>query len=256
MSELDRLRHAMRVTERPDATLDLAAVMRAGRRLRIRRRIAGGAAATLVAGLAAVAVVAVDASGPGGTAPTGSAPPVAVAPPSVAVAPSTSASPSTSREPTPPPTMARDLPGPKPLGQVIDTGVRQGVDWRVCYVVAVSVPGAPKVTIGLAAGRRAPDGTLRTDIVVNDVEGADRSPGFHQIGYDERSSAVPTPTFGYFVGPAERIIGTVDGRQIDARLARWSMDKQVVIFWFDPATLTPGERLDGIIARAPDGRRL
>ncbi|WP_405433265.1 hypothetical protein [Micromonospora sp. NBC_00617] len=114
----------------------------------------------------------------------------------------------------------------------------------------------PKVTIGLAAGRRAPDGTLSTDILVNDVEGADRSPGFHQIGYDERSSDTPVPTFGYFVGPAERIIGTVDGRQVDARVARWSRDKQVVIFWFDPATLTPGERLDGIVARDRGGRRL
>ncbi|MGC4879921.1 hypothetical protein ACLQ26_27085 [Micromonospora sp. DT43] len=250
MSELDRLRHAMRATERPDAMLDLATVMRAGRRLRIRRRIAGGAAATLVAGLASVAVVAVGASGPGGTAPTGSAPPVAVAPPSAAVAPTAS------REATPPPTMARDLRGPKPLGQLVDTGVQHGSDRRVYYFVRVTVPGQPKVTIGLAAGRRAPDGTVDTDILVNDVEGADRSPGFHQIGYDESSSAAPAPTFGYFVGPAERIIGTVGGRQIDARLARWSVDKQVVIFWFDPATLTPGERLDGIIARAPDGRRL
>lgn len=118
------------------------------------------------------------------------------------------------------------------------------------------MPGVPKVTIGLAAGRRAPDGTLSTDILVNDVEGADRSPGFHQIGYDERSSDTPVPTFGYFVGPAERIIGTVDGRQVDARVARWSRDKQVVIFWFDPATLTPGERLDGIVARDRGGRRL
>ncbi|MFG3557071.1 hypothetical protein ACGGAQ_22060 [Micromonospora sp. NPDC047557] len=247
MSELDRLRHAMRATERPDATLDLATVMRAGRRLRIRRRVAGGAATTVVAGLVAVTVVAV-----GGPGPTGPAPPAAVAPPSAAATASVSAS----AEPTPPPTVAPGVPGPKPLGKLIDTGVRHGADWRVYYVVAVSVPGEPKVTIGLAAGRRAPDGTLSTDILVNDVEGADRSPGFHQIGYDERSSAVPVPTFGYFVGPAERIIGTVDGRQVDARVARWSIDKQVVIFWFDPATLTPGQRLDGIVARDRGGRRL
>ncbi|MEU7843684.1 hypothetical protein AB0B39_22315 [Micromonospora sp. NPDC049114] len=252
MSELDRLRDAMRATERPDATLDLETVMRAGRRLRIRRRVAGGAAATVVAGLVGVAVVALSAPGPGGPASTGPAPSVAEAPPSAAA----SASASTAKEPTPPPTVARGVPGPKPLGQVIDTGVQQGTDRRVYYVVSVSVPGVPKVTIGLAAGRRAPDGTLRTDILVNDVAGADRRPGFHQIGYDERSSDAPVPTFGYFVGPAERIIGTVDGRQVDARMARWSMDKQVVIFWFDPATLTPGERLDGIIARDRAGRRL
>ncbi|GAA2190782.1 hypothetical protein GCM10009848_41010 [Micromonospora lupini] len=244
----------MRATERPDAMLDLDTVMRAGRRLRIRRRVAGGGAATLVAGVVAVAAVAVGASGPGAPAPTGSAPPVAVAPPSGGRMPSSLASPS--REATPPPTIARGVPGPKPLGQVVDTGVKHGTDRRVYYFVRVTVPGQPKVTMGLAAGRRAPDGTVGTDILVNDVEGADRSPGFHQIGYDESSSAAAAPTFGYFVGPAERIIGTVDGRQIDARLSRWSMDKQVVIFWFDPATLTPGERLDGIVARDRDGRRL
>ncbi|MEU5785087.1 hypothetical protein [Micromonospora lupini] len=252
MSELDRLRDAMRATERPDATLDLATVMRAGRRLRLRRRVAGGAAATFAAGLVAVAVVAVGATGPGAPAPTGSAPPGAVAPPSAARTPSASPS----REATPPPTIARGVPGPKPLGQMVDTGVQHGTDRRVYYFVRVTVPGQPKVTIGLAAGRRAPDGTVGTDVLVNDVEGADRSLGFHQIGYDESSSAAAAPTFGYFVGPAERIIGTVDGRQIDARLARWSVDKQVVIFWFDPATLAPGERLDGIVARDRDGRRL
>ncbi|MGW3893310.1 hypothetical protein ACWD69_32135 [Micromonospora chokoriensis] len=249
MSELEQLRHAMRATERPDTVLDLAAVMREGRRLRTRRRVAGAGAATLAAGLAAVVVVvAVDARTGG--------PPTADRPPPVAVAPTPSGSPPTlarSMEPTPP---GGDVPSPKPLGQVIDSKVRYGTEQRVYYVVRVLVPGEPKVSIGLAAGRRLPDGMLTTDILVNDVEGADRSPGFHQIGYDERSSTTPVPTFGYFVGPAHRVIGTVDGRQVDARLARWSVDKQVVIFWFDPTLLTPGERLDGIIARDAAGGQL
>ncbi|MET8092508.1 hypothetical protein [Micromonospora sp. NPDC005220] len=253
MSELDRLRHAMRETERPDAVLDLATVMREGRRLRTRRRVAGAGAATLATGLAAVVVVvAVGGPGPGGPAPTERPPPIAVAPPSAGVSPTVEKS----LEPTPPPTMARDVPPPKALGQLIDSGVRHGADRRVYYMVAVSVPGAPKVSIGLAAGRQAPDGSLSTDILVNDVEGSDRRAGFHQIGYDEGSTAAPVPTFGYFVGPAKRVIGTVHGRQVDARLARWSGDKQVTIFWFDPAQLRPGQRLDGIIARDSSGRRL
>ncbi|WP_371408854.1 hypothetical protein OG423_31105 [Micromonospora zamorensis] len=252
MSELERLRQAMRDTERPATSLDLAAVMREGRRLRIRRRVAGAGAATLAAGLAAaVAVVAVGTS-PGGPPTPERPPPVAVAPPPAGASPSASAW----LEPTPPPTVTRDVPPPKPLGQVIDSEVRHGADQRVYYFVGVSVPGEPKVSVGLAAGRRAPDGMLTTDILVNDVDGADRSPGFHQIGYDERSSTVPVPTFGYFVGPAQRIVGTVGARQVDARLARWSEDKQVLIFWFDPAELTPGQRLDGITARDANGRRL
>ncbi|MET8123198.1 hypothetical protein [Micromonospora sp. NPDC005189] len=252
MSELDRLRHAMRATERPDATLDLATVMREGRRLRTRRRVAGAGGATLAAGLAVVVVVVAVGARPGDPPTTERPPPVAVAPPPAVVSPMVP----NSLGPTPPPPTALDVPSPKPLGQVIDSGVRHGTDQRVYYVVSVSVPGQPKVSIGLAAGRRAPDGTLTTDILVNDVEGADRGPGFHQIGYGERASAAPVPTFGYFVGPAQRIIGTADGRQVDARLTRWSADKAVVIFWFDPADLTPGERLDGIIARDGSGRRL
>ncbi|MDG4781066.1 hypothetical protein O7614_15570 [Micromonospora sp. WMMD961] len=253
MSELEQLRHAMRATERPGMVLDLAAVMRDGRRLRTRRRVAGAGAATLAAGLAAVVVmVAVDAR-TGEPSTPDRPPPAAAAPPPAGASPT----PASSLEPTsPPPTIGGDVPSPKPLGQVIDSKVRHGADQRVYYVVRVSVPGEPKVTIGLAAGRRLPDGMLTTDILVNDVAGADRSPGFHQIGYDERASAASVPTFGYFVGPAHRITGMVDGRQVDARLARWSVDKQVVIFWFEPTTLTPGERLDGIVARDAAGGRL
>lgn len=252
MNELERLRHAMRATERPDAVLDLSAVMRQGRRLRTRRRVAGAGAATLAVGLAAVVVVvAVGAPGPDDPLPP-SPPPIVAAPPSVSVSPQGKWSP----DDTPPPTVARDVPPPKPLGQIVDSGVRHGSDRRVYYVVAVSVPDKPKVTIGLAAGRQAPGGQLTTDILVNDVDGSDRNAGFHQIGYDERPSATPVPTFGYFVGPAKRIIGTVDGRQVDARVERWSLDKQVMIFWFDPTKLIPGERLDGIIARDASGGRL
>ncbi|MET8369499.1 hypothetical protein ACPXB1_14340 [Micromonospora sp. DT68] len=248
MSEFDRLRHAMRVTERPGVALDLTAVLREGRRLRTRRRLAG--AATLAAGLTAVAAVVAVGIRPGDPPSVERPPPVAVAPPPVAASPTTPDSP----EPTTPTTMARDIP--KPLGHVVDSGIRHGVEQRVFYVVQVRVPGQPGVSIGLAAGRRAPDGRLTTDILVNDVEGADRGPGFHQIGYDERGAGAAVPTFGYFVGPAQQITGTVNGRQVSARLARWSADKQVVIFWFDPADLAPGDRLDGIVARDAENKRL
>ena len=258
MSESDRLRHAMRVTERPGPALDLAAVMRDGRRLRTRRRVVGVGAATVVVGLAVVvAVVTVDGR-------PGAPPPVAIAPAPPAVSPTFpgTPAPTASREKSPPAAGRDTLPPTtagetaSPVGAVVDSGVRHGVDERVFYVVRVTVPGQPRVSIGLAAGRRAPDGTVTTDILVNDVEGNDRSPGFHQIGYDESGSAASVPTFGYFVGPAHQIIGTVDGRKVSARLSPWSADKKVVIFWFDPAELRPGDRLDGIIAHDSAGRRL
>ncbi|RLP94508.1 hypothetical protein EAD89_03955 [Micromonospora sp. BL4] len=252
MSDLDRLRHAMRVTERPGATVDLAAVMRDGRRLRTRRRVAGAGAATLATGLVAAIVAVVVGALPDDPRTVERPTQVAVAPPPVAVPPTASHP----LGPTPTTTPGRGEPSPSPVGQIVDSGIRHGSDQRVFYVVQVSVPGEPRVTIGLAAGRRAPDGTVTTDLLVNDVEGADRSPGFHQIGYDSGGSGAPVPTFGYFVGPAQQIIGTVDGRQVGARLARWSADKQVVIFWFDPAKLAPGDKLDGIVARDGSDRRL
>ncbi|SIM63711.1 hypothetical protein [Micromonospora cremea] len=253
MSELDRLRHAMRVTERSGPTLDLAAVMRDGRRLRTRRRVAGAGAATLATGLVAAVVAVVVGALPGDPRTVERPPQVAVAPtPPAGVSPT----PPNPFGPTPATTAGPEEPVPSPLGQVVDSGIRYGVDQRVYYVVQVSVPGEAGVKIGLAAGRRAPDGTLTTDLLVNDVEGSDRSPGFHQIGYDSGGSPAPVPTFGYFVGKAQRIIGTVDGRQVAARLAGWSADKQVVIFWFDPAELAPGDRLDGIVARDGGNRRL
>jgi hypothetical protein len=244
MSELDVLRRAMRTSEPPAVTLDLAAIMRDGRRLRIRRRLAGAGAAMLaVTSVAAVALLGTGWGGP---------PPVERRPPPVAVTP---APPATA---TPSATATPGSPAPTPVGAVVDTGIRYGADQRVYFFVPVQVPGHPRVTVGLAGGRRAPDGELTSDYLANDVEGSDRSRGFHQIGCDESDDPTvpPVPTFGYFVGPAERIVGTVDGRQVAARLARWSEDRQVVIFWFDPADLVPGVPLDGIVARDADNRPL
>ncbi|PWU57749.1 hypothetical protein DLJ47_01530 [Micromonospora sp. S4605] len=242
MNEADQLRRAMRATERtgPEA-LDLTTIMREGRRLRRRRRLAGTGAAAMLLAVVAGATVAVRQAAP--PEPERSAAPAVTAP---AVRPS---------EPTPTPVEPR----PVPIGGVVDSGIRYGSDERVFYFVAVHLPHEPRVKIGLVAGRRAADGTLTSDFLANDVEGSDRRPGFHEIGYDAYVSSAdrpPMPTFGYFVGPASRIIGTVDGRQVDARLAKWSEDPRVVIFWFDPQRLAPGVRLDGIIARDAQGRKL
>ncbi|GAB3841966.1 hypothetical protein GCM10029963_14170 [Micromonospora andamanensis] len=241
---MERLRAAMRATE-PDLweSLDLDAVMRQGRSLRRRRRAAAGGAVVLSAALVVVGVtVGVRFARPPGQLP----------PPAPAVsAPTTSA-----------PVTSTPIPGTesrKPIGEVVSSGIRYGTEERVFYFVPVDLPAVPDVTIGLVAGRRLADGTLIADYLVNDVAGSDRRPGFHEIGYESSPAAptyAPVPTFGYFVGPADGIIGTVDGRRVTARLARWSMDTDVVIFWFDPQTVKPGRRLDGISARDTQGRPL
>ncbi|MBQ0894627.1 hypothetical protein KBX37_16235 [Micromonospora sp. U56] len=243
MNETDQLRQAMRATERTGRdALDLTTIMREGRRLRRRRRLAGPGAAAVVLAVVAGVTAAVQQAGP--PEPQRPDAPAVTAP---AVHPSA--------DPTPSP----EEPPPVPVGRVVDSGIRYGADERVFYFVAVDLPDVPGVTIGLVAGRRSADGRLTSDFLVNDVEGNDRRPGFHQIGYDQSGPGPdrnPVPTFGYFVGPAKRIVGTVDGRQIDARLAKWSADPAVVIFWFDPQQLAPGVRLDGIVADDAQGRRL
>ncbi|GIF78207.1 hypothetical protein [Asanoa siamensis] len=235
MSELKRLRDAMRATERPTA-LDVAAIMRDGRRLRRRRRMVRTGGATLAAAfVAAAAFTVVDRADP---------PPAQHHPTPAAVLP-TSVAPS-------------DAP-PAPVGGVVDTGIRYGAEERVYYFVPVEVPHVPRVRIGLVGGRRLPGGALTADYLVNDVKGNDRSAGFHEIGCDQsdgRLTDPQVPTFGYFVGPAHSIIGTVDGQNMKARLARWSEDPQVVIFWFDPTELAPGVPLDGIVAHDVHNRRL
>ncbi|MEH0820676.1 MULTISPECIES: hypothetical protein [unclassified Micromonospora] len=244
MNEVEQLREAMRTTERTDRTaLDLTTIMREGRRLRRRRRLAGAGAVAL-----SVAVVVVGVAV--GVERTRTPEPDRRAGPAVTT-PAT--------RPTVTTTPSPWQPRPQPVGDVVDAGIRYGDDQRVFYVVPVDVPALPRVKIGLVAGRRAAGGELTSDFLVNDVAGSDRRPGFHEIGYDQSgpvSTRPPVPTFGYFVGPAERIIGTVDGRQVTARLARWSEDRQVVIFWFDPEVLAPGVQLDGIIARDAQGREL
>ncbi|MGC3860647.1 hypothetical protein ACPSM1_10725 [Micromonospora chersina] len=242
MNEVDELRRAMRATERADRTgLDLAGIMREGRRVRRRRRVAGtGAVAAVVAVLIGV----------GGT--------VARTRPPEPPGPAATAASTATAGPSPTPTPGPTGPPVRPAGAVVGSGIRYGADEWVFYLVPVDVPELPGVTIGLAAGRRSPTGELTTDYLVNDVEGSDRRPGFHQIGYDQQRvpTDAPVPTFGYFVGPAARIVGTVDGRHVEARLARWSEDPRLVIFWFDPGVLAPGTPLDGIVARDARGRKL
>jgi hypothetical protein len=143
-----------------------------------------------------------------------------------------------------------------PVGRIVRTGLLAGGLPRVLFFSAVDVPAAPRVRIGLNIGWLGADGLVRSDMIVNDVRGSDLSRGFHQIGYAGSGEPDGYPTFGYFVGPAVKIQGRAGGRTPVARIAGWSKDPSVQIFWFDPAELRPGVRLDGISAFDADGRRL
>ena len=252
MTDLDTLRRAMRADDvRCAADLDLPTIMAEGRRLRIRRRLAYGFGGMLSA--ATVAAVALSAlGGPAGhpVAPLAATPRRGTVSP-VQTAPATP-SPGVTAPATP-------SPGVSPVGRPVRTGLIVGGSARVLFFTAVDLPETPTVTIGINAGRLDAGGVLRSDSMVNDVRGFDRSPGFHQIGYDQSgdpAAAGAVPTFGYFVGPAVAIVGVAAGRKSTARIASWSVDSKVKIFWFDPAALRPGLPLDGITAYDHDGHRL
>jgi hypothetical protein len=259
MTELDELRRAMQATERPADLLDFAEIMVAGRRLRQRRRVlAGGAAALSIVLLSGgIAFGAHRAYDRGPAEPAASAAAASVSPSARVTAPAPSP-PARSTHPTPDPNPPVAKEERTALGEVIGAGIRYGDAERVYYAIPLDLPGAPGVRFGLVAGLRYPNGDLTPDLEINDTRGQDRSPGFHSIGYDESitSTTPSTPAFGYFVGPAKRIIGKSGGVEIAATLRTWSEDSAVVIFWFDPKKLTPGVRLDGIVARDADGHLL
>jgi hypothetical protein len=132
-----------------------------------------------------------------------------------------------------------------PFGKVVSTGIRAGGDERVLYAVALdpTPPGATGSTFAIVAGRRSMSGNVTGEYMTTETAKADGIAGFHAIELGDSSEFAPRyqspamPIFGYFVGPAARIVATRNGKRIDAELAHWSENPGVVIFWFDPDLL-------------------
>ena len=253
MTDLDTFKQAMRAGERRFArNPDLVEIIARGRRLRTRRRL--GYAATGVLSAGALALTAVTVLGGPGVRPVLPTRPATAGSPAPAQVRATDA-PTSGAAGWPTDTAP---PVRSPVGGIVRTGLLVGGLPRILFFSRVDVPAAPRVRIGLNTGRLGADGLARSDMIVNDVRGSDRSRGFHQIGYAESTGPAgsATPAFGYFVGPAAEIQGVAGGRKVLARIAGWSADPSVKIFWFDPSDLRPGVRLDGITAYDADGRRL
>ncbi|MEV4709262.1 hypothetical protein [Actinoplanes sp. NPDC049316] len=125
-------------------------------------------------------------------------------------------------------------PAPRTLGDVIDTGIaaKQG-SWVLCFVPVKDMPGT---SFGLMAGRRQASGAVTADVMTNETTGSDRAPGFHAVEGTMEVSGEPTPTFGYYVGPAAKITARAGGRTVTATPAAWSEDESVKAFWFSAAT--------------------
>ncbi len=249
MNNLDDLRDAMHTT--PDfepRPLDLAVVMAAGGRLRRRRQLAVGAAS----GLAVLALLVGGAQFLGPQAV--SQPPAAPAPAAPTPATSTPATSAATATPAvdPDPTSVDDASG-EVLGEVVTTGLRDGDAERVLWVVSLEA-GA---SFGIGNGRRLADGSLRRDILANESDGAPRAPGFHAAQAAMNVDGRTTLAYGYYAGPATRITVQADGsRRIDAKLATWSEDPSIVLFWFTPDQVKPGAKLGTLTAFDRNGRKL
>ncbi|RZU49170.1 hypothetical protein EV385_0906 [Krasilnikovia cinnamomea] len=227
MTDLDDLRDALQSPPGfAPRVLDLDQVMAAGGRLRRRRRLAVGAASAL-----AVAVLLV---GGGQVARLAGGPPPAPANPA----------------------QVADVPDGRVLGEVMPTGVRTGAAEWVIYAQPVELPGQSGVRFGFQLGRRSADGSLRDEVMTNDVEGSDRAPGFHAVQRAMTIDAGTTLTFGYYVGSPATITARAGGRTVTAERAVWSEDPSVTVFWFRPRDVTPNTKLTKLTAKDAQGRVL
>ncbi|MEW2500138.1 hypothetical protein AB0878_06600 [Amycolatopsis sp. NPDC047767] len=255
MNDLDKLRAALR--EQPDqpfAAPDLGRIITEGRRIRRRRRIATGAgAAAAVAAVVGIVFGAVALRTPAEPAKV----PVAAPP-----APTTSGPlASDGARPTnaPPPSSAIDQPPTsaiQPYGDVIHTGIKTASGELVFYATKIDDNAAlTDVHFGIMAAVQT-NGGYRSLYASNEIRGADRSFGFHATAGGMEAGGTWVPVYGYFSGPAVKIVSTVHGKPVLAKTASWSVDPNVVVFWFDqrevpdPAVLTP------LVAYGKDGTRL
>ncbi|WP_329053203.1 hypothetical protein OG738_10475 [Amycolatopsis sp. NBC_01488] len=235
MNDLDDFRAALRQPpDEPFAEPDLAVIMAGGTRIRRRRRLL-----TTTAGIAAAAAVvlvfvfAVQLRQP---APA----PVAQPPSPVSVTPTTTSGP----------------PAPKPLGEVVGTGIKTTAGEIVLFAQAIDDPQAlPGIHFGLTAGFRKAD-SLQATLVTNEFRGSDRSFGFHATDGGEVLDGQVIPVFGYFAGPVAKITTTVHGKVVPANLAKWTEDPNVFFFWFDPVLVPDSASLTPLIAYDSAGKRL
>ena len=229
MNNLDDLKDAMHSPPDFDPRpLDLAGVMTAGNRMRMRRRFAIGSASALTVAALLVGgslLARQDAGTPTAVAPAG---------PGV-LAPQTHEG---------------------VIGELIDTGLLAGGAEQVIYGVPVEGSPRPDVDFGFMLGRRLPDGSLEGDVMINETESAAKAPGFHSPEAPMDVNGVAAPAFGYYVGPATKITVLADGHEVIAQQAPWSRDASVIVFWFDPAQAKADAELEKLTAYDKDGKKL
>jgi hypothetical protein len=130
---------------------------------------------------------------------------------------------------SPPPTRAAS-PDHQVLGDVIPSGLGD----LVFYGVQVQEPRLPQTTFGIMAGTRDAGG-LKDLVIANETNRSDKAAGFHAVTGGLNADGQDVPSFGYYYGPA----ATITAQSGVAHQAQWSVDPNVVVFWFDSGVAEP-----------------
>ena len=138
--------------------------------------------------------------------------------------------------------------GPGPAAPSVSTTIGSGG-----WTFEVRPVEAPAIEFGVLA--LGPGGQ---DVMANEVEGSATDPGFHAVTGTMRigEKNTPTPLFGYYAGPADRVTATANGRVYAARIATPAARPDIRIFWFDPAEVGPDFKGRDLTAYDVAGNRL
>ena len=225
MKDLGTLRRALQAPAPDPGRLHLGEIMARGRRLRRRRRALAAGGFACLAAVLATAGIAVGHLG-------------------------------RTEHPMPQfPLSAGHSPGRNPnapYGAVIHTGIKSQTGELVFFMVRVHVKELPGTTFGIMGGYRTAAGHLAGAVETNETSGPDTSPGFHAV----EAPINGLPEFGYYAGPAAKITGTVGGQKVRASVARWSVNRKIVIFWFSTRDNLGGQDVTGLAAVSAHGRKL
>lgn len=142
-------------------------------------------------------------------------------------------------------------PEPSPWGKVIDTNLTAKGERVVFYGIKVGEKTLPQTHFGVMAGVRE-KGAVKGLEEANEFAGADDAPGFHAVSGPLGADGYPLPSFGYYAGPAAKITAKIQGKDAVAHQAKWSVNPDIVIFWFDQTSGDP----DGLAAFDAAGKQL
>jgi hypothetical protein len=123
-----------------------------------------------------------------------------------------------------------------PAAPDIPTGIMAGDAELVFSFRDLSDPDLPQTTFGLQAGWRDAAGVVTPSVLTNEFDGPDDGPGFHGRQAATEVNDRVVPEFGYYVGPATRIVRAVGGSTQVGRQAVWDRRPGIVVFWFPDTT--------------------